>query len=65
MVRGEPIYDFFEAWKRSAAETTPAKVFGLKQWFTASVENLAAKGYKIDLHKKWLNKGWLIWYQSH
>ena len=63
VVQGEPIYDFFEAWKRSAAETASAKVFGLKQWFAASTESLAAKGYKIDLHKKWLSKGWLIWYK--
>ncbi|MBC7876080.1 MAG: hypothetical protein H7Y59_02830 [Anaerolineales bacterium] len=63
VVQGEPIYDFIEAWKRSAAETSPAKVFGLKQWFAASAENLATKGYKIDLHKKWLNRGWLIWYK--
>ena len=61
VTRGELIYDFFEAWKRSAAETASAKVFGLKQWFIASAESLAAKGYKIDLHKKWLAKGWLIW----
>ena len=63
VVKGESIYDFFEAWKRSAAETSSAKVFGLKQWFIASAESLAAKGYKIDLHKKWLAKGWLIWSQ--
>jgi hypothetical protein len=61
VTQGEEIYDFVEAWKRSAAETAHAKVFGLKQWFIASVESLAAKGYKIDLHKKWLSKGWLIW----
>jgi hypothetical protein len=61
VVQSEPIYDFFEAWKRSAAETSSAKVFGLKQWFAFSAESLAAKGYKIDLHKKWLSKGWLIW----
>ena len=61
VVQGELIYDFFEAWKRSAAETISAKVFGLKQWFGASAESLAAKGFKIDLHKKWLAKGWLIW----
>ena len=60
-VAGEAIYEFMEAWKRSAAETSPAKVFGLKQWFSASVENLSAMGYKIDLRRKWLNKGWLIW----
>jgi len=63
VIQGELIYDFFETWKRSAAETVSAKVFGLKQWFIASAENLAAKGYKIDLHKKWLAKGWLIWDQ--
>jgi hypothetical protein len=58
---GEQIYDFFEAWKRAAAETSAAKTFGLKQWFAASIENLAAKDYKIDLRKKWLTKGWLVW----
>ena len=63
VIRGELIYDFFEAWKRSAAETASAKTFGLKQWFIVSAENLAAKGYKIELQKKWLAKGWLIWKQ--
>jgi hypothetical protein len=61
VVPGELIYDFFEAWKHSVAETYPAKVFGLKQWFAASAKSLASKGYKIDLRKKWLTKGWLIW----
>jgi hypothetical protein len=61
VIQGEPIYDFIEAWKRSAAETSPAKVFGLKQWFAASAQNLAAKGYAINLQKKFVNKGWLIW----
>lgn len=61
VVPGELLYDFFEDWKCSAAETSAAKMFGLKQWFSASVENLAAKGYKIDLRKKWLAKGWLVW----
>ena len=59
--QGEPIHDFLEAWKRSAAETSAAKVFGAKQWFVAAAENLASKGYKIDVHRKWLSKGWLIW----
>ncbi|HRK89944.1 MAG TPA: hypothetical protein PK152_12485 [Anaerolineales bacterium] len=64
MVPGEAIHDFFDAWRRSAAETAAAKTFGLKQWFAASAETLAKKGFKIDLHKKWLGKGWLIWYLS-
>jgi hypothetical protein len=61
VIQGEPIYNFIEAWKRSVAETSPAKVFGLKQWFAASAVNLAAKGYAINLQKKFINKGWLIW----
>ena len=63
VVPSDEIYDFVESWKRSAAETASAKVFGLRQWFVASAESLAAKGYKIDLHRKWLSKGWLIWNQ--
>lgn len=62
VVRGEPIHDFFETWKRSAAETVAAKNFGLKQWFMASAESVSQKGFDIDLHKKWLSKGYLIWY---
>jgi hypothetical protein len=62
VVQGEPIFDFFEAWKRSAAETVHAKTFGLKQWFAASAEALSQKGFTVDLHKKWLGKGYLIWY---
>jgi hypothetical protein len=62
MQAGEPIHDFFEAWKRSAAESVGAKVYGLRQWFGATAEKLSTRGYKIDLHRKWLSKGWLIWY---
>ncbi len=61
VVKGEPIYDFFEAWKRSAAETSAAKVYGLRQWFINSAESLARKGFKINLQKKFLSKGWLVW----
>ena len=61
MVPGEPIYDFVEAWKRAAAETSHMKTFGLRQWFVSSAESLAQKGFRINLHKKFLSKGWLIW----
>jgi len=64
VIKGEPLYDFFEAWKRAAAETSAAKVYGSKQWFTLAAENLARKGFKIDLHRKWLSKGWMIWKQG-
>ena len=61
VVQGEPIYDFFEAWKRSAKETAAMKTYGAKQWFSASAESLAQKGYKLNLQKKFLAKGYLVW----
>ena len=59
---GELIYDFFAAWKRAAAETVSAKVYGLRPWFDASARALVRSGYSINLQKRFLNRGWLIWY---
>lgn len=61
VVQGEPIYDFFEDWKRSAKETAAMKTYGTKQWFVACAEALAQKGYKINLQRKFLSKGYMIW----
>jgi hypothetical protein len=61
VVPGKPIYDFFEAWKQSTAETSAMKAYGLRQWFIQSAEALAQKGYKINLQKKFLSRGFLIW----
>jgi len=60
VVPGEPVHDFFESWKRSAAETSAAKVYGSRQWFLASAESLLQKGYKINLQRKFLSRGFLI-----
>ena len=61
VVKGEPIHDFFETWKRSVKETAAMKTYGFKQWFIASAESLAQKGYKINLQRKFLAKGYMIW----
>ncbi|MCC6569090.1 MAG: hypothetical protein IT315_07620 [Anaerolineales bacterium] len=61
VARGEPIYDFFEAWKRSAMETSAMKTYGTRQWFIATAELLAGKGYKVNLQRKFLSKGFLLW----
>lgn len=61
MVHGEPIYEFFEAWKQSTKETSHAKTFGARQWFIASAESLTQKGYKINLQRKFLSKGYIVW----
>lgn len=60
VVEGEPIRDFFEAWKHAAAGTSAVKTYGLRQWFMAAAESLAAQGYGINLQKRFLSKGWLI-----
>ncbi len=61
VLKGEPIHNFFEAWKRSAAETVAMKTYGAKQWFIAAGERLAARGYTVESQRKWLTKGYLIW----
>lgn len=61
IVAGEPIYDFFEAWKASIAESAPLRTFGLRSWFAASAEGLLRRGYRVRTQKRWLNRGWLVW----
>jgi len=61
---GEEIFDFFEAWKRSAQETASLKTYGARQWFIAAAESLARKGYKVNLQRKFLSKGYLVWEKS-
>jgi hypothetical protein len=60
VVAGERIYNFFEAWKASAAESAPVRTFGLRPWFVASAEGLSRRGYRVRMQKKWLNRGWLV-----
>jgi len=61
VVKGEPIHDFFEAWKHSAAETSAAKSYGARQWFIAAAERLAERGFEVATQRKWLTRGFLIW----
>jgi hypothetical protein len=58
---GEPIYDFFEAWKGSAAEMSSMKTYGTRQWFISTAERMAQRGYDVATQRKWLTKGYLIW----
>ena len=61
VIKGEPIYEFFENWKIAAAETSALKTYGAKQWFIAAAERLAERGYAVATQRKWLAKGFLIW----
>lgn len=61
VVPGEPIFEFFNAWKAAAAETSPLQTWGLRQWYVAAADALARRGYRINLRRKWLSRGWMIW----
>lgn len=58
---GEPIYEFFTAWKAAARATQAVKTLGLRQWFAASALELARRGQPLETRKKYLNRGLLIW----
>lgn len=64
VVPGELIYDFFQAWKQATLETLPFQVWGPRQWFMASAQALAARGYAVVLQRKWLSRGYLLWKPS-
>ncbi len=57
---GQPIGDFFEAWKAAAVESRPVGIWGPRQWFAASAAGLRGRGYRVNLHPSWLSRGWLI-----
>ena len=60
VVPGEPVYDFFAAWKRTAQETSHAQVWGTRQWFRAAAERLAQQGYDVATRPRFLSGGFLI-----
>lgn len=60
MQPGQPIYDFFAAWKQAHRETAAHQAWGLRRWFVAGVRRLAELGYPPLLHGRWLNQGYLM-----
>ncbi|MEZ4711947.1 MAG: class I SAM-dependent methyltransferase [Caldilineaceae bacterium] len=61
MTPGALIYDFLQAWKQAALETAATQVWGARHWFMASAQKIAEAGYAINVQKKWLSRGYLIW----
>ncbi|NDJ76081.1 MAG: class I SAM-dependent methyltransferase [Chloroflexi bacterium] len=64
MLPGERIFAFLDAWKRAAAETAAYQSWGLRQWFIASAERLAAYGFPVEVRRRWLRQGFLLWKDS-
>lgn len=61
VIPNEAIYAFFQAWKQAMLETSAQQVWGLRFWFTASIQLLAQRGYTVCQQQKWLGRGFLLW----
>ncbi len=61
MVPDEKIFEFMEKWKEACRKNAFMRSYGLRQLFIASAYELANAPYHIDLRKKLLNKGFLVW----
>lgn len=60
VVPGQPVHDFFMAWKRAAQATSPMRVWGQRQWFAAAAEQLKQAGWRVDTRRQWLRAGFLV-----
>lgn len=60
MAPGEPIFDFFQAWKRAARETAGYQAWGPRAWFLACAERLYQSGRKVVCRRKFLRNGLLV-----
>jgi len=61
MIPGELIYEFMDSWKRGALETIAFRDWGTKRWFIAAARRLGEFEYLLELHSKYLNRGYLFW----
>jgi hypothetical protein len=62
-VPGETVYEFFHAWRQAAQQTSPVQAWRAGQWFASSAHWPAESGFRVNLRRKWLRRGWLIWEQ--
>jgi len=60
MVPGEPVYEFFQAWKRAARETAGYQAWGPRAWFLACAERLRQSGCNVVCRRKFLRNGLLV-----
>jgi hypothetical protein len=60
VIPGEPVYDFFTAWRQAAAMTSAQSVWGARAWFVAAAQQLARDGYPVNVRPHWLRKGFLL-----
>jgi len=56
---GEPVFAFFEDWKRAARDTVGESSWGAKRWFVAAADRLGELGWSVDLRRRLLERGYL------
>jgi hypothetical protein len=61
MIPGQSIYQFVSAWKRAYYESIPTSVWGPRYLFATCARRLAETGYQVDLSRRLLGRGFLIW----
>jgi hypothetical protein len=61
MIPGEPIHAFMTAWNQAIRDTIALRTWSLRQWFEASARLTAAQGYTLDLRRRFLRAGYLLW----
>lgn len=60
VVPGEPVARFLSDWKLAYRQSLPLLVWGAKQVFADSAHRLAAQGYRVNLRRRCLSKGYLL-----
>jgi hypothetical protein len=61
MVAGEPVQDFFTAWRAAWRACRPERVWGPRRLFMATAERLAADGVPVSAPRRLTRRGFLIW----
>ena len=61
VIPGEPVYDFFSAWKSAYQMALPLQVWGPRQVFVSATLRLKQLGYRVDVRRGFLKRGYLRW----
>ena len=61
MVPGTIIHQFFSRWKDAIRDSRAWSDWGERQWFAEAARRLASTGYDIDLRRRRLRRGFLVW----
>lgn len=61
MAPGSKIHRFMESWKDALNATRAWSDWGARQWFAAAAGRLQESGYGIDLRRRRLRRGYLVW----